>query len=448
MAHRFLSALARVANARPIMRPGLLAPGTLAPAAPSATSASRHDRRRSLWANIAEGAVAEVFVACATGAVVTGWALHLGADATTIGALGAIPVASQIMNLPAGWWTSRVDRRRLAIVSLTLARLVWAPMALVPAFGVEAAVALKMLVAITLASGALTVVGTNAWSAWVGDLVPARIRGRFFGVRTAWLTGAGAVAALGTAALLDGTDDPAPALAILSAVAAATGVASGVFLALQVDPGHGQRHPGDLRDFLDVLRHPQARDFLLYQLAWGAAIAPAACFWALHVLDSLALGFSFLAMHGLIVATSRIATANMWGRYVQRHGARRALALCSMGIAAMPLLWAMSTPEAWWPLLLDAVVAGVLWGGHGIASLDWPLAVSPRKQRPFFLAAFAAAAGVGFALAALASASVVEVAGAPILRTLFVVSALGRFSCGLWALRLHETATRPALAPR
>jgi len=99
------------------MRPGLLAPGTLAPAAPSATSASRHDRRRSLWANIAEGAVAEVFVACATGAVVTGWALHLGADATTIGALGAIPVASQIMNLPAGWWTSRVDRRRHTRIS-------------------------------------------------------------------------------------------------------------------------------------------------------------------------------------------------------------------------------------------------------------------------------------------------------------------------------------------
>ncbi|MEC7521130.1 MAG: MFS transporter [Myxococcota bacterium] len=429
------------------MRPGLLAPAALAPPAPPPpTGTKRVERRRSLWANVAEGAMAEVFVACATGAVVTGWALHLGADATTIGALGAVPVASQVMHLPAGWWTSRVDRRRLAIVTLTLARVIWAPMALVPALSVPAEVALRMLVAITVASGVLTVVGTNAWSAWVGDLVPARIRGRFFGVRTAWLTGAGALGALGTGLLLDGSDAPGPALAIVSAVAASTGVVSGVFLAMQVDPARGERNPGDLAAFGAVLRHPQARDFLLYQLAWGAAIAPAACFWALHVLDGLALGFSFLALHGVIVAAARIATAGLWGVFVQRHGARRALALCSMGIAAMPLLWAVSTPDAWWPLLLDAVVAGVLWGGHGIASLDWPLAVSPRDRRPFFLAAFAAAAGVGFALSALAATSVVETVGAEALRTLFVVSALGRFSCGLWALRLYETAPRVALA--
>lgn len=47
---------------------------------PVAPTLGRRILRRSLRASVAEGAVAEVFTACATGAVVTGWALHLGAD--------------------------------------------------------------------------------------------------------------------------------------------------------------------------------------------------------------------------------------------------------------------------------------------------------------------------------------------------------------------------------
>src|SRR5499425_252230 len=81
--------------------------------------------RDSLDASLAEGAVAEVFGACAGGAVLTGWALYFGATPIVIGLLGALPYAAQIVQLPAAWLTQRVGAKPLAVVALGAARLAW-----------------------------------------------------------------------------------------------------------------------------------------------------------------------------------------------------------------------------------------------------------------------------------------------------------------------------------
>src|SRR5690349_17316775 len=92
--------------------------------------AHRHALRRSLRANVIEGAGAEIFNACATSAVVTGWAIHLGGDPVYVGALSAIPIASQIVHLPAAWITDRGVRRKLAAYAVGGSRVVFAPLAM------------------------------------------------------------------------------------------------------------------------------------------------------------------------------------------------------------------------------------------------------------------------------------------------------------------------------
>src|SRR2546426_2705050 len=82
---------------------------------PSILPAVRPSRlRASLDASVAEGAAAEVFGACAGGAVLTGWALFLGASPVVIGLLSALPLAAQIVQLPAAWLTQRIGAQPLA----------------------------------------------------------------------------------------------------------------------------------------------------------------------------------------------------------------------------------------------------------------------------------------------------------------------------------------------
>jgi hypothetical protein len=47
------------------------------------------------------------------------------------------------------------------------------------------------------------VIGNNAWTAWIGELVPGAIRGRFFSRRTVYISVASTVASLAAAEALD-----------------------------------------------------------------------------------------------------------------------------------------------------------------------------------------------------------------------------------------------------
>jgi len=389
-----------------------------------------------------EGGVSETWNAFATGAVLTAWALHLGADASTIAILQGLSTGAQILHGPAGFVTDWVGRKRLAIAAMTAARLVWAPMALLPLLGVGGDGAVRLLIVVSALSATLQVLGQNAWAAWMADVVPATMRGRFFGARTVFVTGGAALASLACALVLDSDLTRSVALPAIAALLCATGVVSAALLARQVDPfGRAPRARPDVRAYVDALRDPRARSLVFYQLAWGAAVAPGAAFFSLHVLGSVRAGFLVLAGHAIVVALVRVFAAPLWGRAVDLWGARPVLVVSSLGIAVMPALWVLTGPDRLWPLAIDAVVAGVMWGGHAVASFDLPLGIAPAPKRSYYLALFAMASGIGFTLSTIVSgwaADALTVAAHGDLRALFVVSALGRAACALIAARVHD----------
>jgi hypothetical protein len=123
------------------------------------------------------------------------------------------------------------------------------------------------------------------------------------------------------------------------------------------------------------------------------------------------------------------------------------LVLCSFGIASVPAIWLFVTPAFLWPLALEAALAGALWGGHGIAAMDLTVKLSPGPARPFYLAMFAAAGGLGFAVAATLAGLVASHLPARFdllgetwtnLHVLFLLSALARVAAAVPALRIQE----------
>jgi MFS family permease len=411
--------------------------------------------RASLDASIAEGAAAEVFGACAGGAVLTGWALYLGASAVTIGLLTALPVAAQVVQLPAAWLTQRFGAKRLAVAAVGASRLVWLPLIAVPFVHLAPATALTAFVAIVTIATILGVVGGNAWTAWMGDLIPGSIRGRFFGRRMVFLNIAGTMASLGAGLALD-TLGPrgfkGETLGVLLAVACAAGLISVWMLVAQQGPGPREDLTApEWGDFARSIQDAKTRPLLAYLLAWHAAVGISAGFFSYHMLANLKMGFVLVAAHGILAAAVRIASAPVWGRLVDAFGARPVLIVCSSGISVVPVIWLFITPDRLWPIAIEAVLAGALWGGHGIATMDLSIGLAPRRGRPFYLATFATAGGLGFAVtSALAGvlaytiATPVHVLGSTWLdvHVLFVLSALGRAGAARLATRIDEPAAR------
>ncbi|HEU5193148.1 MAG TPA: MFS transporter [Methylomirabilota bacterium] len=414
-------------------------------------AATRSVLRTSFRACYAEGAVAELFGACAGGAVLTAWALHLGATTFTIGLLGALPLAAQVLQLPGAWLTHTFGPKAVAVTAIGASRMLWLPMVALPFVDLSAATALHIFIAVVALAAVFGVIGNNAWTAWMGELVPGPIRGRFFSRRTVYISIASTIASLGAAVALDGLSPrglKGATLGALAGVACLAGALSLYLLYCQHAPARARaRERIDWRVLRAVVAAPHARAFVRYLLGWNAAVALSASFFSLHMLTNLQTGFGLAALHGVAVAAVRIVSAPLWGRAVDHLGARPVLIFCSFSIAAVPAVWLFATPAFLWPLAIEAVLAGALWGGHGIAVMDLTVNLSRHSERPFYLAVFATAGGLGFAVSAVLAGLLAshlparfEVLGEPWtnLHVLFLLSAVARVLAALPALWIVE----------
>jgi MFS family permease len=451
-----LSSLAALGAAVLPSRAGLPAPavGLAAapdPGAPEAPPVSRGRLRRSLRACTAEGLFAEVVNACAGGAILTGWALYLHASAALTGLVVALPQMAQLVQLPAAWSTARLGHRRAAVAMVAASRQVLLPLAALPLLGEHAGQTL--LLAVVAVASVLSVLGNNAWVSWMGELVPRRVRGRYFGRRSALCTIAGASASAAAGLLLDWARPRGlvgPALATLQICASASGVATTLLMLRQHDPARARdRALPRLASALAPFRDPTVRGLLRYVVTWNLAVGLAGSFFALYMLKNLRMGFALVALHGATLAVARVLAAPLWGRLIDRLGARPVLITCAFGVSAVPLIWLFPTPAFLWPLALDAVMAGVLWGGHNLAMFVLPLTATPARGRPSYIAAVAAAGGFSFCVATTCGGLLAQVLPDRLtlrghalgsLQVIFALSAVLRFGAAGTAFWIREPA--------
>ncbi|KFE70239.1 MFS transporter [Hyalangium minutum] len=458
----FLRSLSTLATAIPLFRPGGSVPGANAPLLsgplPDESPSSPRERpglRLSLRTSVVEGMFAEVFTACAGATVLTAWAIALKLGPFLVGVMTSISFFAQFVQFPAAWLTSAFGHRRVALTAVCLSRLLMLPLCLVPWLPLTLAGQQRLLVAIAAGSAVLGVVGNNAWVAWMSELVPRPLRGRFFGRRTALCTLAGTLASLVAGVFLDqGRQLQAvgAALPLLAAVACVMGVITTLLLARQHDPAPGSTPLRlDLEAARMPLRDPRARRVLIYQVVWNAAIGLSGPYFTLHMLQNLKMTFVVMAIYSAAVAAVRMLLAPVWGRIIDRVGAQPVVLGCSLALVLVPLVWLVPTADLLWPLVFDVLLAGALWSGHGLAVFALPLSVAPREGRPFYLAAFATAGGLAYAAASALGGGLASVLPSQFilgshawvnLQVLFVLSSVVRLAAAFLAARIIEPDAR------
>lgn len=405
--------------------------------------------RRSLRACTAEGALAEIVGACSGANVVTAWALQLGAGPALLGLMWGLPQMVQLLQLPGAWLTSRFGRRKVAIVAVGGSRQVGLALLLLPFLALGPSSGRIYVVSAFAMSAALGVLGHNAWLTWASDLVPARVRGRYFGRRTALCTLIGTVTAVVTGRLLDAFNargQGVNGLLVLTAIAAVAGAISTAVMRLQHDPPGGPERVVAWRQLLLPFRDRAARRLLAVQGAWQGAVGLTASLTVLVMLKTLQVGFAGLSIYTAIIALMRVVSAPLWGRILDRRGARRILVTTSLGVAALSTIWLLAAPGRIWLVGVEAIGSGVLLGGHELALFTLPLAIAPRPSRAVYMAAFVMAAGIAFGVASMVGGALTAPLASPWAiwgrRALFGSAAIGRAAAGWLATRIEQTPAR------
>jgi hypothetical protein len=138
--------------------------------------------RSTVSVSITEGVYTQVYISLATvgSAFVTRFALLLGALPSQLGMLAAIGQLSLVFQLFGFALTRRGTSRKSIIIKLATAGRALALFYGILPFLFPQYIAIWVFLALLSVSTSLHAMGTNAWIAWISDMVPERLRGRFF----------------------------------------------------------------------------------------------------------------------------------------------------------------------------------------------------------------------------------------------------------------------------
>jgi MFS family permease len=427
------------------------------------------ERRRALEISTLEGMFATAHSALSGNGIggnvfSNAYALLLGASNAWLGVLSALPNVATTGQAIAAYLLQHVrSRRRFVIASCLVARNLVFLMPLLPfAVGREAALP-AFVILFGIAAFGYQFAG-NGWTSWMSDTVPSGLRGRYFSRRSNLCNLVGLVVGIAGAVALDGYAGAAFGASpesiarrtfgfvFVFGASAALGGVSTWLLRLQPEPerggdADGERRTGGpvpLREFIETpFRHPEFRTLLAFFAFFFFANGLGNPFFNAYILEDLHRSMSFLTVLTFASGVAGLATLPLWGRALDRFGAKPLLAIVVIVSALHPLYYIVATPRFVAPIWADAISSGIVWGGWNLAILDLQLTVAPEgRGREMYFAAFAGATGLALAAGSILSGAIADNIPGGRLTIFASVSALRLVSLALLA-RLREPGARP-----
>lgn len=312
--------------------------------------------------------------------------IFLQATTLQIGILASLPqLFGAVMQWASAQAMDRVrSRRRLIVTGAIFQASLWAPISVLPfLLGVGTPSILCLIGLVTLYHG-LNGIIVPVWNSLIGDLVPAGVRGSFFGGRSR-LTGASTFLALVCAgAVLSGFERENQLqwgyLAIFL-TACLSKLNSARWLSRHEDPP-AHFHPEQVFTFRQFIRRSPHSNFAKFAFFVGGinlGVAFSAPFFALYMLRDLKISYLEFTMVTAVMVITQFLTFKSWGRLSDRFGNKKILNVCGWGVCIVPMLWLFS-PNLLYLMAIQAY-GGFTWAGFSLAASNFMFdAVSPPKR--------------------------------------------------------------------
>ncbi len=377
------------------------------------------DLRKGSRISITEGVFAQIFntLGGAGSVFLTKFAVILGASPFQFGVLGAIGQLSQIFQ-PIGVILTRKrrERKRITLRLLTLGRLAVLLFGILP-FLFPDRHAIWIFLGLFMLSSSLNAIGLNTWIAWISDLIPLRIRGRFLSRRSQFLMVAGIVTGYAFGACIDifetepgkiarwlkgllNINEVLPENSIrivllsIFGIAAVSGLISLIILRKQPERPKEREHESIPRLLLSPVKDPNFRRLVFYGLWWMAAIGIGAPFWQPFMIGHLKMSVVLIQVYATISVFVGISTLRLWGLFIDRFGNKTAMRFAIVLGGINPLIWLLATPDTYWVVYFEAALSGIMWSGANIVAVNLVLAIAPVKKRQVYSGVYGAFSGV------------------------------------------------------
>lgn len=387
-------------------------------AALSADEESDQLRRHLRWVTTA-WVFGVVWLWAISGAAMTQFGKALGMPDYAFGYLAALPFLGTLIQIPTSYWLERFGHRRaLFMWCASLHRALWAVAAVIPWFmpGYQQ-YWWQALIGILLVSWVLGHASGPAWMNWMSDLIPRRVRGRYFAVRNLITQPIGIATTLGIGYVVDWADkheahDPQIMLYTTAAILAIGGVfgVADILCFMRVPdktPPKPTRDVNLFRLMREPLRDKHFRRYLGFNFTFVLATGFVGQYVWLYVLDVVKWDNwqANLLLIGIPLAL-RMVVVKPWGRLIDRLGKKPVLLITGFFTVFGAVGWLLISEESFWLGYALIVLTSLAWPGMEIANFNFTLDLAGTKPAKATDKQGSAKAAAGTAYVALNSVGI------------------------------------------
>lgn len=336
------------------------------------------------------GVFGSLWVCMISGAVMTRFALQMRVPDWGFGLLAALPFLGTLFQLLASYLLDHhVGRKRLFLAFGIPSRLLWIVIAAIPWWlPGQHAWWFPMMVTVLVVLWAMENICVPAWMNWMGDVVPTRLRGRFFAFRQLISKPIMVIASLGIGWGLDFiTNHHAQwMLRFTSTILIVAGIFGTINIIIHGwvhDPNQPTTQPAGqwVRKLLTPLRHREFRCYVVFSFSFALATGYMGQYIWLYLFDvgqmsNLWANIMLMAIPCVV----SIPAYTIWGRLIDRHGRKPVLVIGLLGVIASPIGWViMISGQAPWAYAL--VLLGMFcFPGMDIATTNIMLSFADRRD--------------------------------------------------------------------
>lgn len=334
-----------------------------------------------------------------TGMVIVGFALAMGASEFEIGLLTAGPMLGGMGQL----LTNRIlqawgSRKKVCVRMLTWGRLLKLLPVLLPLMPLPFVRNHRVawLILIISGSSAFGAIGGIARLAWLADLVPERIRGRFFANRNLIVDAVGVSVLLVGGWFIDGWRGHYGGQAIggfqvVMAVGVLFGGISLLLLRIVPEPPmtRGREDTGFLWTFALPFRDPGFRKFIAFRVLWSFAVGFAGPFFYVYMIKDLGISYALIGLYTNMGMLASLYCVRFWGQLTDRFGNKPVLSVATFAKAIFPFLWVFASPTRYIYLGLVHLVRAFN-SAQKLAELNMALKLSPEEDKAAYLSGYRA----------------------------------------------------------
>lgn len=374
-------------------------------------------QKKALNYSIIDGAFSAVMDSVAGGIFLTGFALKvLHAEASQIGILASLPLFANFAQIFGSYIIEKTGERKFfCFINMLLGRLLWGLIIMLP-FKIFAPIAdwrIWILVGVIALSNIFQALSGIGWLVWISDIVPANIRGTFFGKRNMVTSGCGMIVALLGGKFITEwsnhhSEESPYGFVILFAVGLAAGLIASWFILRIPDIEKSEREKTKF-NFSVFLKPLKDKNFLMLTLvvaAWSFAVQFAAPFYAVFMINNLKIDFSNIAIFTTFSTLATLFMMKIWGPISDKLGNKPVMLVSGWILIAVPFIWVIAIPHAYYlPVLIAFLLTGAFTAGAILSQSNILIKLSPQDGRSAYLALYAAIVGLTSAVAPIIGGS-------------------------------------------